>query len=198
MAFLPEEQRDQYRLLGIILIVALGAVYWLYAHQPAGEELESLQERVEQIEAQNELAETRMENLEAVRRELEVGERQFAILERLVPARTEVPAIYESIASESQSLGLELINVVPAEARPDTTGYFLRQRWEMEVEGEYHEVGQFLARVAGFERIVRPEVEEIRPTRQTQGGRQLVGARFDLETFVLAPADQRVERVEGR
>lgn len=192
MAFLPEDQRDQYRLLGILLVLAAGALFWLYVHRPAAAELAELRERVENIEHLNELAEARIGDLEEIRRELELGERQFAALERLVPARGEVPAIYEAIASESQSLGLELLNVVPAEARSDGEGYFLRQRWELEVEGEYHDIGQFLARVASFQRIVRPQVEELRPSRETRGGRQLVGARFDLETYVLPPAGQRM------
>ncbi len=194
MALLPEDPRDQYRFLGLILIVAIGAVYWLYVHRPKGEELGELRERVESIERQNELAEARMQDLERLRRDLEVGERQFEALERLVPSRGEVPAIYEAIASESQSLGLELINVVPAEAQADTTGYFLRQTWEMEVEGDYHDIGQFLTRVASFQRIVRPQVDELRPTRQIQGDRQLVGARFGLETYVLPPSGDSAER----
>jgi type IV pilus assembly protein PilO len=194
MAFLPEDPRDQYRMLGAILIVALGAVYWLYIHRPKGEDLMDMRDRVAQIEHQNRLAESRMENLEAVRRELELAERQFAVLERLVPSREEVPDLYEAIASESQTVGLELVNVVPAEPRPDTTGHFMRQNWEMEVEGEYHDIGRFLARVAALDRIIRPEVSEIRPTRQLQGGRQLVGARFGLETFVLAPTEAGAQR----
>lgn len=189
MALLPDDPRDQYRLLGIIGLVAAGALFWLYVYSPRSDGLEEMEARVQEIEHQNELAEQRMENLEEVRRELELSEREFAALERLVPSRAEIPAIYESVASESQSLGLELINVVPAEPEADTSGYFLNQNWEMEVEGEYHEVGEFLTRVASFDRIVKPEVEEIRPTRETNSGRQLVGVRFGLRTFVLPPED---------
>lgn len=188
MALLPQDPRDQYRLLGVIFLVALGGVYWLYVHKPRSAELDELGQRVEEIEQENALAEARMENLDQVRRELELGERQFARLERLVPARSEVPAIYEEIASESQALGLDLINVVPAEALPDTSGYFLSQNWDMAVEGQYHDIGEFLARVASLPRIVRPEVEDIRPSEQTPSGRQLVEARFGLETYVLPPA----------
>ena len=139
-----------------------------------------------------------MENLDAVRRELALGERQFAMLERLIPARGEVPAIYEAIASESQALGLQLVSVVPFAPQADTTGYFLRQNWQMEVEGEYHDIGQFLSRVASFDRIIRPEVDEITPSGETNSGRQLVAAKFDLETFVLRMRGARMEVDDGR
>lgn len=194
MALLPQDPRDQYRMLGMIFLVALGALYWLYIHQPRATELDELEQRVESIERQNELAETRMENLDAVRRELELGERQFARLQRLVPERSEVPAIYEEIASQSQALGLDLINVTPAEALPDTAGYFMNQNWDMEVEGQYHDIGQFLARVASLPRIVRPEIEEIQPTEETESGRQLVSARFGLHTYILPPPEARAAR----
>ena len=197
MALLPDDPKNQYQLLGMILIVALGGLYYLYFHRPKGDDLLELEARVAQVEQQNELAEARMQNLDAVRQELELGERQFAMLERLVPAESEVPAIYEAIASESQSLGLELLSVTPAQPSADTTGYFMRQNWRMEVEGEYHDVGEFLARVASFSRIVRPEVEEIRPTRETNSGRQLVSAKFELETFVLPPNARREGGTDG-
>ncbi|MFQ5679770.1 MAG: type 4a pilus biogenesis protein PilO [Gemmatimonadota bacterium] len=195
MPILPQDPKNQYRLLGIFLLLAAGALYYLYIHRPRGEDLSELRQRVDQIEQQNRLAKERMENLDAIRRQLELGERQFAMLERLVPARAEVPAIYEEIASESQALGLELVNVTPAEPLPDTAGYFLQQNWQMEVEGQYHDIGDFLTRVASLPRIVRPQVSEIRPTRQTPSGRQLVSARFGLETYVLPPPE--TERTEG-
>lgn len=192
MALLPQDPRDQYKVLGAIFVIGLGAAFYLYVWSPGSDRLTELQERIEQIEASNRMAEARMENLDAVRAELELGERQFAMLERLVPAEGEVPAIYEAIASESQSLGLELVNVTPAEPMADSAGYFLRQNWAMQVEGEYHDIGQFLTRVASFTRIVRPDVEEIRPSRETNSGRQIVNARFQLETFVLPPGGTRV------
>lgn len=192
MALLPEDPRNQYRMLGVIAAIALGAVFYLYIWSPKRQELVELEERIEQVERANELAEARVENLDAVREELELGERQFAMLQRLVPGESEVPAIYEAIASESQSLGLDLVNVTPAEPVTDSAGYFMRQNWSMQVEGEYHDVGEFLTRVASFSRIVRPDVEEIRPSRETNSGRQLVNARFSLETFVLPPGGNRV------
>ena len=187
MALLPEDPRDQYKMLGLIALVAVAVIGYMYVLSPKAESLAELEQRIELVERANELAEARMANLDAVRDELELGERQFAMLERLVPAEGEVPAIYEAIAAESQSLGLDLVNVTPAEPVPDSAGYFMRQNWSMQVEGEYHDIGEFLARVASFTRIVRPDIEEIRPSRSTNSGRQYVTARFQLETFVLPP-----------
>ena len=189
MAPLPRAPRDQYRLLALVILLGLGAVFHLYLWTPRRVELVELEQRVREAEEANRLAETRTGDLDRVREELELGEREFAFLQRLVPAEGEVAAIYEAIASETQSLGLELVHVIPGDPTPDSAGYFMRQHWAMQVEGGYHDIGRFLARVAGFTRIVRPEVEEILPARMTNSGRQLVHARFRLETFVLPPGE---------
>lgn len=196
MVSMEGASRDRVRLLALVILLGGGAVFHLYAWSPRRIELVELEQRVRQTEEANTLAESLPADIERVRASLELGERQFAALQRLVPARDEVPAIYEAIAAEAASLGLALIHVVPGEPAPDSAGYFLRQQWTMRVEGGYHDVGRFLARVAAFARLVRPEVEEILPARATDADRQLIQACVRLETFVLpsgedaSPADR--------
>ena len=110
---------------------------------------------------------------------------RIGVLERLVPTGAEIPEIYEAIASESEALSLDMRSVIPIEAEADSGAYFMRQNWEMEVEGSYHDIGRFLARVASFQRIVRPQVREIRPAQRAGAGTQPVTVYFELETFVL-------------
>ena len=189
MTVLPREPRAQYRALGLVLLLSCGTAFHLHFWSPRRVELAGLAERVERTERANALAELRDGNLDEIHEGLVLGERQLTALKRLVPREGEVEAIYEAIAAETQSLGLELVRALPADPVADSTGYFVRQQWALQVEGAYHDVGQFLTRVAGFARIVRPEVDEIVPSRITDSGRQLVHARFSLETFVLPPED---------
>lgn len=183
------DPRAQYRVLGLVLLLGCGTAFHLYFSNPRKARLAELAERVERAERANALAELGDGNLDAIQEDLVLGERQLAVLKRLVPREGEVEAIYEAIAAETQSLGLELVHALPADPVADSTGYFVRQQWALEVEGAYHDVGTLLTRIAGFSRIVRPEVDEIVPSRITNSGRQLVHARFSLETFVLPPED---------
>lgn len=192
MALLPQDQRKQMMLLVIILAIAAAALFYNYVHRPGTVDLLELSDRVEDLATQNQIAETRVGNLQELRDRISTAETQFAVIERLVPSNAEVPAIYEAIATESQALDLRLINVQPSLPQPaDSGAYFLRQEWQMVVEGDFHSIGRFLTRVASFDRIVRPQVSEVVPTQQTPSGRQIVSASFSLETFVLAP-DQPV------
>jgi len=185
VGFLPDDPKDQQRLLGIILPIALVALFYFYFYKPRGSELAELEERISDMEAQNEVARARTVDLDGLREDLVLAERRFAALERLVPTGAEIPEIYEAIASESEALNLNMRNVIPIEAEADSGAYFMRQNWEMEVEGSYHDIGRFLARVASFDRIVRPQVREIRPVQGADGGTQPVTIYFELETFVL-------------
>lgn len=186
---LPRDSRAQYRMLGLVLLLGGGTAFHLHFGNPRRVELGVLADRVERAERVNALAEPPAGNLDAIHESLVLGERQLAALKRLVPREGEVEAIYEAIAAETQSLGLELVHALPADPVADSTGYFVRQQWALQVEGAYHDVGTLLTRIAGFARIVRPEVDEIVPSRITNSGRQLVHARFSLETFVLPPED---------
>lgn len=185
MGFLPDDPKDQQRILGIILPIALVALFYFYIYRPRGSDLFELEERISDMEAQNEVARARTANLDGLREDLVRAERRFAALERLVPTGEEIPEIYEAIASESEALRLDMRNVIPIEAEADSGAYFMRQNWEMEIEGSYHDIGRFLARVASFDRIVRPQVREIRPVQGAGEGAKPVTAYFELETFVL-------------
>ena len=198
MALLPQDQRQQSMLLIVILSFAAAALYYVYVYRPGNVELVELTEQAEDLELQNELAEARIGDLQRLRDRLSYAEQQFTLLQKLVPSGAEVPAIYEAIATQTQALNLQLINVEPlAPVDADSAGTLLRQEWQMEVEGEYHSIGTFLARVASFDRIVRPRVTQIVPTEVTPSGRQIVRATFQLETFVLGSAGTRPAEEEG-
>ena len=198
MALLPKDQRQQSMLLIVILSIAAAALYYVYVYRPGNVELVELTEQAEDLELQNELAEARIGDLQQLRDRLSHAEQQFTLLQRLVPSGAEVPAIYEAIATQTQALNLQLINVEPLPpVDADSAGTLLRQEWQMEVEGDYHSIGAFLARVATFDRIVRPRVTQIVPTEVTPSGRQIVRATFQLETFVLGTPETRPTEEQG-
>ena len=193
MGLLPDDPRSQKALLAIIAALAIGAVFYLYVYSPKHDTLEEDEARLEQLEFLNQQANARIGNLDALRDELRNTEVQLQVLERLVPSESEMLAIYQSIASEAEVLGLKLISVTPAAPVADTAGYFMRQDWMMSLEGEYHRIGAFITHVASFDRIVRPQIVDITPAGETPSGRQLVTAVLNLETFVLQQPGQAVD-----
>lgn len=197
MALIPDDQRSQQRLLGIVVLVAAAGLFYMYVYSPRVSDLTELQDRIDQIEQQNEMARARTGGLDRLRAELARTERLFAGLQELVPSRAEATEIYESMATRSEELNLDLVSVRPLE--PDTTegGYYLRQQWDMTVEGDYHTLGRFLTMIGSLPRLVRPQVEQLQPVGGQGGSEGDVRANFTLETFVLAPDTVRAARQGG-
>ncbi len=198
MALLPDDQRSQQRFLGILLLVAAAGAFYIYVYSPRATELAELEDRIAQVEHQNDLAEARTGNLDQARADLEEAERLFGALQALVPNRAEATEIYESLAARTEGMGLEMVSVVPASPEPTPEGYYLRQHWDMTVEGGYHTVGSFLAHVASFERLVRPQVSSLeRVGGDGEDELTQIRAVFGLETFVLAPDTAQAEQEQG-
>lgn len=201
MALFPNTPAEQYRLLGILVAVGAAVLYWLYVYSPRQRELDAVENRLAEIQTFERGAETRTGILEEIRRAVRARERELDALRRLIPERAEVAALYQSIAVQSRSRGLELVSVSPTSPQPDESGQFLRQEWEMTVEGAYHEVARFMTEVASLDRIVRPAVVEVSPTGDRQTLPTELRVELRLETFIFPPegatADDTAEREEA-
>lgn len=197
MAILPDDPRSQKWFLGWFLLVGGFALFWFYVYSPRGTELTEMEDRVAQLEEQNRRAEAEIGNLDDLREEMERVEAVYQTLRDLVPPRAEVPAIYERIAEQVETLGIELNEVTPENPSPVEGSVFQRQQWSMQVEGSYHDVGQFMTQVASFPRIVRPAIVDLRPGDETNTGDVPVVAGMTLEMFVLPPDTTAVEAGEG-
>lgn len=185
MALLPRDARSQQRVLGVVLLLGGAVLFHLYVYLPRQEAVARLGERVERLEHGNRLARIRTGDLDRTREELERAERLLAALRELVPRDADVADIYEELAARSEALGLELVSVDPSSEAGEEGAYYRRQRWDMILEGRYHDLGSFLARVASLPRIVRPSVRSIEALERTQEGTYPVRAEVVLETFVL-------------
>lgn len=198
MALVPDDQRSQQRFLGILVLVAAAAAFYMYVYSPRSTELTEMEDRIAQVEDQNDVAEARTKNLDQARAELQRTERLFRALQELVPDRAEATQIYESLATRTEEMGLEMVNVVPAAPEPTPDGYYLRQRWNMTVEGDFHTIGRFLTRIASFERLVRPRVSSLDPIGSGDGDAVTqVRAVLSLDTYVLAPDTAQTGEQQG-
>lgn len=185
MALLPEDQASQYRLLGIILLAGLGAAFWMYVYQPRAQVVQERQERLESLETWVDQANDASGQIESLRRELESRQRQLEALRRLIPSRSEVATLYETVATESEAQGLQLLSVTPRQAQPDSASGLSQRDWEMSVRGGYHQAAAFITRVASLDRLVRPRVQSIQPQDQADTEMQEVRVDLRLVTYVL-------------
>ena len=185
MAFLPEDVRSQQRVLGIALLLGAATLFFPYVQAPREEEAIALDQRIRQLERRNRAVRAGTDDLARTRAKLARTERLLAVLQQRIPRDADVADVYQELAERSEGLGLELVSVDPSREERPEGAYYRRLRWEVTLEGRYHELGAFLAQVASLPRLVHPSVHTIEGLGRAADGRYPVRADVVLETFVL-------------
>lgn len=197
---LPDDPRQQRRLLiGLVPLLALFA-YWYFLHPGFVTELEGMEARLENLETRNSQARLRAPQSQQLQETLVTFERHIERLEQLVPKGEEVSRLLNQISERADQIGVSVVRFRPAGT---TIGdHYHRRTFEMTVHGTYHQVGHFLAEIGSLPRIITPINLSIIP--YTIRGRadqpeseQRVEASFVIETYVLPDEGSVPETEEG-
>jgi Tfp pilus assembly protein PilO len=161
MAFGLDSPERQRAVLFTLLLAGLGYVFWQYLYGPLRAERIATEERLATLQSYNDQARAltqpaRLRDLE--RREAEYQVR-LAEYETLLPSDAEVPSLLEEVAFAAIENDVKIINFAPL---PEVFGDVLVEiPYDVQVQGDYHDVGRFMAGVVSFPRIVRPTVTEL-------------------------------------
>ncbi|MBA2244507.1 MAG: type 4a pilus biogenesis protein PilO [Gemmatimonadetes bacterium] len=194
MALLPADpQQRQKVLLGALLIVLVSYGVYTYLYTPRTQELTALQSRLETLQLQNRAARalTTGAGTAEIERDLALYRDQLVTVEALIPSSEEVPDLLDAISAEAQRIGVELSLIRPVGATAEE--YYTRRTYDLAVLGSYHQVGEFLTRIASLPRIVTPTNLRLTPRQDaTRAGEPRLEATFTIETYVLpSPTDVR-------
>ncbi|HET9333691.1 MAG TPA: type 4a pilus biogenesis protein PilO [Gemmatimonadota bacterium] len=154
----PEKQRSA---LFVLLLAGLGYVFWQYLYSPLRAERLGTEEQLATLQSYNDQARaltqpTRLRELEQREAEYQV---RLAEYETLLPSEAEVPTLLEEVAFAAIENDVKIVNFAPL---PEVPGDVLVEiPYDVQVQGDYHEVGRFLASVVSFPRVVRPTISEL-------------------------------------
>jgi type IV pilus assembly protein PilO len=187
MALLPSDPELRKKvLLGVVLLGGLGYLGYDYVLKPRGEEVTTLQTRLEEIQAQNNAARalTRGASASEIERQLQLYRDQLVTVEGLIPLSEEVPDLLDAISAEAQRTGVDLSLIQPIDATAEQ--YYTRRSYDIAVLGSYHQIGEFLTRVASLPRIVTPLGLSLAPrNEEARDGQPRLEARVAIETYVI-------------
>lgn len=135
--------------------MALFYVFWAYWYSPRVLLVEELGAQVERLEIENLRAQiisarggTELED------RLALYERHVGQLERLIPQEEEFVALLNQITTESGRNGVEIFSLQPE--FEEAGEFYTRKSYEIEVIGDYHDIGRFLETIASLPRIITP------------------------------------------
>ena len=122
--------------------------------------------------------------------QLALYRQQLELAEGLIPSDEELPNLLDAISAEAQRTGVELTLIQPVGATEEQ--YYTRRVYDMAVIGGYHQIGEFLTRVASLPRIVTPTNLTVAPRAEAAnaapprpGAPVQLEARFSVETYVI-------------
>lgn len=190
---LPDDPVQQRRLLiGIVPLLLLFG-YWYFLHPGYVEEADSLQTRLERLEASNAQARALAPQSRRLEERLTDLERHIGRLEALVPRSEEVSRLLATISERADQIGVEVARFTPGQT--DRGTHYNRRTFEMTVLGGYHDIGRFLAEIGSLDRIITPIGLSVIPN-DIRSDEQVLEASFLIETYVLpdpaqGPANQR-------
>lgn len=184
MALLPQDPKQQKRLLIALVPLLLAFGFYQFVHTPKAEEINGMQTRLDDLEAKNATARTIAQGGGPdLQRRLALYQANMEQLEQLIPNRAEVPELLRSITVEAQRNGVELLSMSPSGEQAGA--YYMRQTYDIAVRGGFHEIGSFMSVLGSLSRIITATDMVVAPERGAEGETIPLQAEFVAETYVI-------------
>jgi type IV pilus assembly protein PilO len=174
-------------MLGVMLLGTGGYFGFQYLYSPRAEEVARLETRLEALQGRNGTARAAADGdaTTALERSVELYREQLKRVEALIPSSEELPDLLDAIALEAQRTGVELALIQPISAIAED--HYTRRTYDLSVHGSYHQIADFLTRVASLPRIVTPGNLNMRVREEeTRSGDPQLEAKFAIETYVFS------------
>jgi type IV pilus assembly protein PilO len=190
---LTKKDRQQLQVLLIGLAVVVSVLFWMYWRAPAVARADDMRQEIDSLRARIDSArqDLREGTVESLRRRVEVFERSLDLMRQLVPTENEVTNLIDEVSTRAQLRGVQITDIspLPTEFQQPFEVY----RYRFSVQGQYDQIGEFLADVASLPRIMVPYEVSLSVTQTVVSEeRDLEGtylqATFLLRTFVKAGA----------
>lgn len=185
-SFLPDDPQKQKLVLAGLIPLALAGLFYYFVHTPAVETADELESRVESLTTMNDAQRAIVARFgDDLDRRLAIYQEHITQLEQLIPRREDVPLLINQVTQQARDYQVELVGLNPSNEEPGD--YYNRQNYELQVLGDYHSIGAYLASIGSLSRIVRPYEVRI-GVEEERTGQPLLRAAFRIETFVM-PSD---------
>jgi type IV pilus assembly protein PilO len=199
---MPQNQRDQIMLAVAVIGLALAGAYYYFLYTPKVVEIETLTERVTNLDASNNRAKAVVARgtVEDMRAQAAVLRDNLDLMRTLIPASNEVPALLDQIIAAARRTGLDFSNFQPV--APVVGEQFDTHRYRMSAQGSFHQIAELLAAIGSLRRIIAPVNISLTPAPAAAARRgarpstpeaPLLNATFDIQTYIVksAPPEDR-------
>ncbi len=140
-------------LLVIVVLVGVGYYYFLYL--AVAEDLKTLENQHVTLQQQKRDAERRKSTYDKDRHRRDELKKSYAQQLRALPADAEMSSFLNSLNSQAELVGLDLLAVKPKKEEP--AQYYARIPVELELRGDFLQLAKFFYLVSSVDRIINIE-----------------------------------------
>ena len=175
-------------ILIVINIVLLGLFYYIF-YKSKLEESSILQEELTKLQAKHAEQKKVIADLPKWRKENEELKVKFKELLKLLPNTKEIPSLLTNISYLAQDCGLEILLFQPQ--NEVVRGFYSDIPVDMQVLGDYHNIGYFFDKVSKLKRIVNIADLKISTEKKKQSDtdKPNLNSQFKVITFKFIEKD---------
>ncbi len=167
-------------------LVAVLALYVLFAYLPLSRRVDGHRRQLAAQEQSWKRAQDMLARLPELSAEAEKVRLQLARADRRIPAQPRIPELLKDVTRVAAECNLSNLQFAPQPLAPNAEDQRFRvQAVRVTVTGNYHDLGRFLSRVAGLQRLVVPRELQL-SGRDATGKTGSVSAEMTLVTYVRA------------
>jgi type IV pilus assembly protein PilO len=178
-----KDSKTQKWLLGIMMAAAIGYIWHSKVYQPAQAEIDTAYMKYEALQTQLKSVEMKFQSLDALKQEYYELTDRYSQVSQLLPEEDQLSPLLAKIHAAGLETSTRISDIEPKP--PATEGFYDRFDFNLNVYSTYHDLGDFLARIANLPFIVN--VGEVRMVTATEFGNPNRTARDkDNEEYTLS------------
>ena len=186
---LPKDKAGRQKVLLAFIPLLVFFAYFQMMHGKKKEEIANLESRLNELETKNRGAKAiALSGGPELQQKLALYEQHMIALEQLIPKQEEVATLLNSLAERAMDTNVDLSLMKPESVEQGE--FYTEQTYQIQIIGQYHDIGRYLASVASGPRIVTPVQLRVRPrpAAETRDGMPRLNAEFKIVTYVIPPA----------
>ncbi|MCZ8064095.1 type 4a pilus biogenesis protein PilO [Silanimonas sp.] len=195
----PQEAKIGAGVLAVLLVAVLG---WYLVIRDKQTTLEGLEAEEVTLRGDFEKEAAKAANLEPLKAQLEQMEQMLKQMLRQLPSKTEMPDLIVDISQTARATGINNELFQPgAEVLKD---FYAEQPITLEMNGTYHQFGQFVSGVASLPRVVIMTFHDISlaPKESAAGAPALppgtLGLKGTIKTYRYLDENELEEQAKGQ
>lgn len=189
-----KDPKNQKIILGVLLGF-LALYFWhnrIYSKN--NQKIQAKQAQYETVLTNLKNVELKAKSFENLKSEYEALLEKYKTVELLLPEEKQVPLLLTQMHQGAQTSGIFIREITPRTTYP--LSFYNASDFSIQLTGNYHEFGNFLARIANFPFIAN--ISDLNMTSSLAAGekkKQTVSATFKMTTYFIKE-EERLKKVQ--